>query len=493
MNNTLDRWDFVILTGIFLATRVMYLFMGLHFDLTFLESGLQFIDPLLLKERLIESLFFYHAKPPLMNLIAGIGLKLFDNHAVWLFSTLFHILGLLTAFALLDLISALSNNRKIAWIAVTILLLSPSFVLFENWFMYTFPVCALLTISAWLLYRYLSSGSVIWGAAFFSSIMMLVLSRALFHFYWFTLVLAILVLITSLNRKQMMTLAALPLLVCLGWYGKNLFLFGSFSSSSLLGLSLSNVSTLTLPRELLQQHVDRGELSRFATVSRYRDLPKVLNNEELAPRVGIPVLDDNKKSNGNRNFNSLEMKIVNELYLSDAFTVIQLYPDHYLNALIISNRIYFSPGSMSVYFSEKNRRASSMATRIYNFALHGAGTSEGRIEQPHFGYTGKWFVPVNTGYLLVLLSSIVFLWASWRSLRTILTGTWTPRNITIGYIFGNLLLLYLAGTLLELAENNRYRYIGEPLSWVLVIAAGSELFRWLQTRAAANQHPDGGI
>ena len=91
-------------------------------------------------------------------------------------------------------------------------------------------------------------------------------------------------------------------------------------------------------------------------------------------------------------------------------------------------------------------------------------------------------MPVNRGYVLIALSIIVLIWASWRSIATIIRADWTARNIVIGYIFGNLLIIYAAGTLIELSENNRYRFIGEPLFWVLTAAAFSQFWMWFKNR-----------
>lgn len=460
--------DLCLILTVFCFSRFVYLLAGLEFDTSMLETGLQFIDVELLKHRLVESLTFYHATPPLLNLLAGAGLKLFGEQAPWFFSIIFHLLGLLTAIAIFDLTRLLTGHRPVAWCLTVVLLFNPAFVLYENWFMYTMPTLALLSLSAWFLLKYLKTDAALWCACFFGTAGLLVLTRAIFHFYWLLLLIAILLSVASVNRRQLIVFAALPVLVCGLWYGKNLYLFGSFSAGSLLGLSLSNVTSLAVPKAALQPHVDAGRLSRFAVTSRYRELPRLLNEETLAPKTGIPVLDENKKSNGRRNFNSLEMKAVSEYYRSDSLTVLKLFPDRYLSTISISHQVFFSPGSMFVYFSEQNRASVKAFTRIYNPLLYGAKITASGIEQPHFGFSGKWFIPTNMGFTLTLLWLMVVLWASTRSLKTIFTANWSPSNIIVGYVFGNLLLIYLAGTYLELSENNRYRYIGEPLFWVLV-------------------------
>ena len=474
------RNNILALTALFIASRMAYYAFGVTFDSSLLQSGLQFLDPVLLEDRMVESLVFYHTNPPVLNLFAGAGLKLFGENHDWFFALLFHSLSFLMLFSLLALGHELLDSRFLTWLVVVIVAISPSLILYETWLMYTLPSCALLTTSAWLLLRYLGSNSAAWGFGFFACLALLVLTRALFHFFWLLLVIALLFLYARVDRKQLVRVAALPVLVCLLWYGKNLHLFGNFATSSLAGLSLSNVTTLTLPRELLARHVDAGHLTRFAVISRYRDLPAILDTEVLAPETGIPALDQTRKHNGHLNYNSLEMKLVGQAYLEDALFLMSNYRDHYFVAVSLANSVYFSPGSMSVYFSENNRQATATLRQIYNYLVYGAG-AEGRVMQPHFGFSNAWYMPVNQGYTLMTLSFLLLLWGAGSSIATVIKSEWSPRNILVGYIFGNLLLLYLAGTLLELSENNRYRFIGEPLFFFLTALAVTRTLNWFRS------------
>ena len=293
----------------------------------------------------------------------------------------------------------------------------------------------------------------------------------------------------EVEQRQLVTVAVLPVMICCLWYGKNQVIFGSFSSSSLMGLSLSNVTTLTLPKEVLAHHIARSELSPWATVSRYRDLPGILDGEEFVRPTGIPVLDETRKSTGHLNFNSLEVKLASESYLDDSLFVLRHYPEHYRVAVSLAHDVFFSPGSMSVYFSKENRDATHYMRMLYNYTIYGAG-AEGRVQQPHFGYSDQWHMPVNRGYLIIALSVLILGWASWRSIATIVRADWTTYNIVVGYMFGNLLIIYAAGTLLEVSENNRYRFVGEPLFWVLVATALINLWTGIRDRISATRHSE---
>ena len=64
---------------VFGASRVAAYLAGVRFDATPLTWYWQFIDPVLLRERLLESLYCLHIQPPLFNLLLGINLKLFPS------------------------------------------------------------------------------------------------------------------------------------------------------------------------------------------------------------------------------------------------------------------------------------------------------------------------------------------------------------------------------------------------------------------------------
>src|SRR6185295_9333028 len=184
----LDRRAVLTVAAVYAASHALYWWLGMRFDASTLAGYIQFIDVELLVHRLLESLWYYHANPPLLNLFAGVGLKVFGDGAPAFFSVVFHLLGLATAMAVHLLTRGLTGSRLAADTATAILLFSPSFVLYENWLMYSFPAAALLTVSAVLLHRYASTGAARWGAAFFGVLAVLLLTRSLFHLGWLLMV-----------------------------------------------------------------------------------------------------------------------------------------------------------------------------------------------------------------------------------------------------------------------------------------------------------------
>ena len=89
----MGKHEVLILLVVFLASRILYAFLGVDFDTSPLQGYIQFIDPLLLQTRMIESIWFSHAHPPVLNVIAGVGLKFFGGNAIYFYTALFHTLG----------------------------------------------------------------------------------------------------------------------------------------------------------------------------------------------------------------------------------------------------------------------------------------------------------------------------------------------------------------------------------------------------------------
>ena len=475
-----DLW---VVAGLFAASRLLYAALGLQYDSSTFPGYMQFIDPELLANRLLESLWYYHANPPLLNFFAGVGIKLFAGGADVFFATAFHVLGLLVALCVYSLTFHLSNARAAAIVATGLLVFSPAFVLYENWFMYTFPAAALLTFAAFALLRYAQNGRTRYCATFFSLLALLLLTRSLFHLAWMLLVATLLAVVSRGRWRQVLYAAALPVLLVSLWYGKNYYYFGTFSSSSWMGLGLSNITTLVVSKAELEPLVAQGTLSRFALISRYRQTDALFAAQEL-PATRIAVLDQVKKTSGQYNFNNQCLVAVNRAYAADALAVARHFPASYVIGLIISNRLFFSPTSMNLYFSARNRAAALPMESIFNPLLYGVAAQPGYVEQPHFGFSGGYRLEVNTSFALIALWILMlgYGYAQARKGVMAIAAPIDPRAIVWGFFVVTAIYLYAVGTALELGENYRYRFLIEPLFIVMMATALTALVRKFRGR-----------
>lgn len=478
------RLDYLIVAGLFAVSRVLYAVLGVRFDSSTLQGYMQFIDLPLLRERLLESLWYYHAHPPLLNLYTGIGLKLFGNHADAYFSLTFHVLGFTMAVAVYILTLRLARSRPAAIVATALLVFSPAFVLYENWLMYTFPSAALLTISALLLHQYLATQSMRWAVAFFATLTLLLLTRSIFHLAWMVVVIALLAIALRRWWRQVLLAAAAPLLVVVFWYGKNYYYFGTFGASSAAGLGLANITTLMVERERLYPLFQDGRLSQYVMVSRY-ERPELLFMLQTPVHTGIPVLDEVKKADGRHyNYNNLQMVGVNRYYMRDAIEVIRTFPASYAIGVIISNRLFFSPTNMNAYFSPQNRAAALPMERIFNPLLYAVAAKPGFMQQPHFGFVDRNQMEVNTSVFLIAQWLVLLAYGYVQARRGFVARDidGMPRALVLGFIVLTALYLYVVSTTIELAENYRYRFNIEPLFLVLLVTAAADLVRKLRSR-----------
>ncbi len=481
----LDRRDLLIVAGLFVISRLLYAALGLRFDASPFPGYMQFIDSELLSTRLLESIWYYHANPPMFNLAAGIGYKLFGSNLGVFCAVIFHLLGLLTALCVYLLTWRFSASRIAAGIAAGLLVFSPAFVLYENWLMYSFPAVALLTMSAAALYQYALTQKSRWCIGFFSLLAILLLTRSLFHIAWMILIAALLTATMWDRRRQVLVAAVLPILVVAFWYGKNYYYFGAFSTSTWMGLGLSNISTLVVTRKELQPLVDDHRLSPYALISRYQQIDQLF--AQSAQPTGVPVLDRIRKSSGEYNFNNIQIVAIDRHYTADAVTVIRNFPFSYVIGLIISNRLFFSPPSMNLYFSDANRAAARPMERVFNPLLYGTGARPAEMRQPTFGFDTNSVLEVNTSIPLILVWWIVLGYGYAQSRQGLLSKqpARRPRAIVIGFVVVTALYLYVVGTAFELAENYRYRYLIEPLFLVLTVTALTSLLNILRGKVAS--------
>jgi hypothetical protein len=283
-------------------------------------------------------------------------------------------------------------------------------------------------------------------------------------------------------RLPVLKAAAVPLAVATLWYAKNYFYFGAFAGSTMFGLGLSNIGTLLATPEELTPLVEAGAVSPLALVSRYEGAA-VLFGTTTEP-TGVPVLDRPRKSTGDFNFNYRPLVEINEQYAHDSFAVIRRYPASYMIGVLISNRLFFSPSSMNEYFSPQNRAAAKPFERVFNPLLYGVPAEPRYIAQPHFGFDRPPSLEVNTSVWLIAWSALVFVLGWLRVRPAFFERTVEDRValIALGYLLFTMLYVYALGTLVELGENYRYRFVAEPFLAVVTAVLATDSVRRLAAR-----------
>ncbi len=280
MSNRLNEWlnglspgrMSLALAATFAAAHGAYYLWGIRFDETPLLWFWQYLDPQLLNEKLLESVFYMHSQPPLFNLFLGAVLKISGGGSGFVFPGAYLAAGLTLYLSLFWLQVKLGVSRGVAFATSTLFMASPSFVLYEHWLFYTFPVAALITLSAFLFYE-LVTGRRTWAAvAFFATLFLICGVRHVFHLAYYVVVAAALAFFCAGARRKVLLAAAVPFAVLFSFYAKNYALFGQFSASSWGGMYLWEMTGYFLSPQEREKLEAEGKLSPVTAVATFSEL-----------------------------------------------------------------------------------------------------------------------------------------------------------------------------------------------------------------------------
>ncbi len=456
------------LAVIFALSRLLFFLAGVRFDASGLNNLAQFIDPALLKNNLWQSLFYLHSQPPLYNLFLGVVLQIFPGHETAAFYIFSLLTGLAFYLALYLLIKRLEVPGPISWGLTVIFMVSPASILYENWLFYTYPLAMVLCSSAYFLHRFLSTKKLRHGAIFFSLLAVLALVHSMFHLLWFVLVGGVLLCYFP-EKKKVLLACSVPFLIILALYIKNFLVFGSFTSSSWLGMNLSRETTFMMPFQERKSLAERGELSVFSLVPAFPPLGFYENECQPLTSTGVAVLDQKVNSTGGYNFNHAEYLEASKIYFRDALWVMSRHPEAYGRGMAHSFLFYFLPAS-NYHRLDGNREKIRGWDDAFNFLF------QGRVADPMAPAAEReamkqLYVPPFWNMSLLLVCGFPFLalfglWLASKSLEKARKNL--AFSLTLLFVWFNILYVTLVGNSLEVGENNRFRFIIDPLYVVLL-------------------------
>lgn len=466
------------LLAAFTVARVLYHLAGVRFDATPLVAYWQYLDPVLLRTDLWRSLWHLHSQPPLYNLFLGVMLKLLPGSETG-FAVVGVCLGGLVVLITYLLARRLGAGRVPALAGAGLYAVSPTLVLYENWLHYTLPVVALLLGGAFVLERAVATRRAGWFALFGTSLAAVCLTMSFFHAL-FTVLVGLAVAWgawtgeldtragergTRAGRRAALA-AGVALAVVLGWYSKNLVQFGTFSSSTWLGMSLARMTHTFVPRAERESLAQAGRVSPLAVVAPFSPLEAYAARLPSTPATGIEALDQSRRSTGASNFNNLAYVGISRLYARDALWLARHRPAAYLRSLLDANLIFFMPATAFGQLGESRRRA--------RWAINAAEVLQGRLMfhiDPGLQRTDLVAFyrqkVMNCGLVLPLLYlgalvAALALTLRWRRRMPARAATFAYIAVVLGYV-------WLAGTFLEVGENMRFRSLTDPL--VLLVLA----------------------
>lgn len=439
------------LVGLYLATRLVWSWLGVRADPTPLEWYWQYLDADLLRDRLAESLWFLHSQPPGLNALLGLAGTLAGDLAPVL-AGLWIAGGAAMALALMSLLRQVGCGRIGTMVATLVLANGLPWVVYERWLFYDFPCAALVVLAGWSLFSLDRRPGVACGV-FAACGLGLTLTRSLFHPAWLAASLLLLVWAAPPRvRRLAVGCSAAALLVTAGLVVKNGVVFGVWGTSSWLGMSLAKMTTARLPPAERDRLIATGEISRFAAV---RPFSPVATYERVLGRTfddcAIPALGRRTRSGGAPNYNHAAYLEIGRQSRVDALTAMQTHPDLYLDSVRRAALQFLRSPLAYPAFRPTLEQVRALAV--------GYQVTFGRM-------------PVATVLLLtsMALAGVGF-GAGVRSGNRALAAASAWYVVTVVW-------LVVVGSMVEIGENQRFRFVVTPAMWaVLAAAAGWSLSR----------------
>lgn len=443
---------------LFLLSRYLFHLAGVTVHQLQLGGPWQLIDPELLRHDLLRSVFYLHSQPPLYNLFMGVLVKVFPNEATaaGALNVIYMALGLMLALLVHRLMRRLGVSAIVSFLVTALIMISPAVILYENYVYYTYPATVLLALCAVLFERTIAAFTPWRAFALFMSMVGLIYLRALFQIEWFLVLALFCGWVLPGHRRQVALAAAVPLLLLVALYAKNAAITGQFGTSTWLGMSLSKLTTMQLAEPQRRAMVEERRLSPLALQRPFSRLDRYPEFVAATQPTGIPVLDRKYKSNGPANFNHLAYAAISRQYRDDALRVIHTHPAVYLESVATAYLIFFKPSSDYPFVQENRVRITSFA-RLYNRVVAGQFVYPA---DPGFDFQG----PGTIGYFIVIGFGLCALYGGVLAIRFLRH----PNNVSrhdavLLFLWMNLLYVTIVGNAVEMGENQRFRFLINPL------------------------------
>lgn len=432
----------------------------------------------------LSSVWYLHTQPPLYNLFVGSVLR-WSPFPVG--GTLFvcYVAALaMMALLLTDLLARWGVNPVAAGCLGVVVIADPNLLRTMSIDSYEIPVATMLIAALWLIQRFVDRPRFQTLLGLSAMLTLIAMTRSLFHPVWALVVLAIVVAVRGISRRQVMAAFAVPLIVLGGWTLKNRVQFGTASLSSWVGFNLQRGVTGTLPRSKVRAAADDGAVTSLALQPPWQRLkaympwldgcrashqPRALTRQ-LKPPVGAEVVP---------NYN-------NRCYLSlyaesqrNALELIRRYPGAYLDSRLtvvplsfgLSNVGYdggLAPASDSGVKTTWMDHAANVAFLPVHRRINMRGWNQPPIVSDSF--------PFDLSITLVALAIWVFARGAWAVARLVRVGwhrrtTWPTEEVIWIVAAFTCFIVIIGGDLVEFGENTRFRALVDPLLIALPLGA----------------------
>ncbi|MBC8033094.1 MAG: hypothetical protein H7Y03_03050 [Chitinophagaceae bacterium] len=447
MKKTVSARHILLITGLFIASRVIVRLCGVQMEYNALARYWQYLDIDTLKSDLLNGVFYDHTQPPIFNLLLGTVLKLAGAHSETAFVWMLKSITLANTFLLYALTKRMTLHKQLPLVFSLIYLLSPATLIFENELFYTTFITLCLLIASLFMLRLQLAITVKNVACFLIPLVIICLTRSMYHLLWLTVVMALVIFYLRKNEgvRTLVWGALIALVVTGSWYAKNKIIFDTFSTSSWIGMNMArNVfhDASAIDSSRIESIEPFSQISVYAAFlsqdyAKYRGL----NDRDLMMEM---------KNDSFTNTKHIAYLEISDKYLNASKAAIKAHPSSYLKNVLQSAIIFFAPGTR--YPTTEHQVAHIKYYDIlYSFNL------------THFahGKQQRRIALVISAFPKILIYLFVFGWLLARCLRT--------RRLQLIHAFTALVIGYIffISSFFEHYENMRFRFEAEPLFLLL--------------------------
>jgi len=334
-----ETWAFWVIVGLHFTVALYYKEVaGLDIAWMQWDELWQTIPVDLIQTDFWNSLWHFHAQPPLFNVYGAIFIKLFfPAHLQYMYLANI-ILGSLMSGMLFKILIQFSGSIKFSFVAAFISALSPALILYEAYPLYTLLTAFLVTSTVFCLALFCKSRNSRYLYLFVLMINLLILTRTLYHAIILLFAIPLTLFLAKEKWLHMLIVAILISLLSVGWYSKNWLQFGFIGESSWTGIGLWKIASPRYSSEELQSLVEAGKVDEAVANLSVFSKPSLFYPYGFTAVSNIPVMNRD-------NYNNINILAISEMYRNSALNLIRLNPDRYVINTIMAYVVFTSPSS----------------------------------------------------------------------------------------------------------------------------------------------------
>lgn len=427
----------------------------------------QLLDLNLLGHHLISSVWHLGSQPPLFNLYAGMLVKM----PGWLATTTFLIsawaLGLVMVVCSYLLLTELGVPTRVsAVIVIVFIVASPAFLEYENWLSYAFPTATLMVLAAWSFIRYLRTTAARYALVVCGAISAVVLLNSTYQFVWMVVPLSLLLWARRTSWRRLLVVGIVPVAMVALWYAKDAAMFGTYTTSSWLGMNLARTTLVISPPRQIRRLERQGVLSPLASIPPFSPPGRYVPKYATLSHTGVPALDELAKSDGVTNFNNPLYVEVSKKYLAQDLAYMAAAPGDYASHVLIGAQLWFTPPDQYIRGGVNHATLAPYA-RFYDRFITWQPNYD-QLPALYALYAGESPPPTKLSYFWMLTMAAALVGSpllAWRRRRVD-----RPLAATMAFLWWSIGYAFVLTSLVEVGENERFAFELGPLPLLAAVA-----------------------